>query len=146
MPSPIFLPHFLARGVTWPPLDPDRIPFPAQAPSTADSPMIKTYTSAREQIEEFNRRQSDDMNRRRPFSNVQRRKRFHDRFEKINQNESDDEGQPGPIYGDDSDDGEESWRNADGERLQDFGVDEDVEFYDEDDIPLGVLMEQRRQA
>lgn len=108
--------------------------------------MIKTYTSAREQIEEFNRRQSDDMNRRRPFSNVQRRKRFHDRFEKINQNESDDEGQPGPIYGDDSDDGEESWRNADGERLQDFGVDEDVEFYDEDDIPLGVLMEQRRQA
>jgi len=86
------------------------------------------------------------MNRRRPFSNVQRRKRFHDRVQQLDKNESDDERQPGPIYGDDSDDGEESWRNADGERLRDFGVDEDVEFYDEDDIPLGVLMEQRRQA
>ncbi|KAJ5698700.1 hypothetical protein N7462_000705 [Penicillium macrosclerotiorum] len=56
---------------------------------------------------------------------------------------SDDERQPGPVYGDDSDEGEESWRNAEGERLRDFGVDEDVEFYDEDDIPLGILMEQK---
>lgn len=107
---------------------------------------MKTYASAREEIEAFNRRQSDDINRRLPFSYVQRRKRFHDRVHQTDQDASDDEHQPGPVYGDDSDDGEESWRNADGERLRDFGVDEDVEFYDEDDIPLAVLMEQRRQA
>ncbi|KAH9873647.1 hypothetical protein IAQ61_004271 [Plenodomus lingam] len=44
--------------------------------------------------------------------------------------------------------GEESWRNSEGERLQDFGVDEDVEFYDEqdDDVPLQELLTRRRQA
>ncbi|KAJ5118053.1 Palmitoyltransferase pfa4 [Penicillium atrosanguineum] len=138
--------EFEARGVSWPPPDPDRIPLPAPAPSTSTSPGLQTYASAREEIEAFNRRQSDDMNRRRQFSNVQRRRRFHERVQKVDHDGSEDEGQPGPIYGDDSDDGEESWRNADGERLRDFGVDEDVEFYDEDDIPLAVLMEQRRRA
>ena len=38
--------------------------------------------------------------------------------------------------------GEEAWRNKEGERLADFGVDEVAEFYDEDDIPLSEL--QRR--
>lgn len=111
-----------------------------------DRPSVShTYASAREKIEAFNRRQSDDLKRPRPFSQVQRRKRFHDRFQQEELHEEATERPPGPIYGDESDEGEESWRNADGERLGDFGVDEDVEFYDEDDVPLAVLMEQRRQ-
>lgn len=41
--------------------------------------------------------------------------------------------------------GEEGWRNSEGERLADFGVDEEVEFYDEeDDLPLSVLLARRR--
>ena len=40
------------------------------------------------------------------------------------------------------DEGEEAWRNAEGERLDDFGVDEEVEFYDEEDVPLSVLRER----
>jgi len=46
------------------------------------------------------------------------------------------------------DEGEESWRNSEGERLKDFGVDEDVEFYDEqeDDIPLSELLARRQAA
>lgn len=76
---------------------------------------------------------------------IQRRKRFHDRYQQKEDYENEPERQPGPVYGDQSDEGEESWRNADGERLRDFGVDEEVEFYDEDDIPLAVLMEQRKQ-
>lgn len=69
-------------------------------------------------------------------------------------------------------DGEEAWRNSEGERLQDFGVDEEVEFYDEptvvaggatevsgysagyydggedddDDVPLSELLERKRRA
>lgn len=85
------------------------------------------------------------MNRRRPTSGIQRRKRFHDRYQQEDNYESEEERQSGPVYGDQSDEGEESWRNADGERLRDFGVDEEVEFYDEDDIPLAVLVEQRKQ-
>lgn len=95
-------------------------------------------------MEAFQRRQFNDISRPRPFGDIQRRKRFHERFDKVPPSESDGESQPGPVYGDDSDEGEESWRNAEGERLGDFGVDEDVEFYDEDDVPLAVLMERRR--
>ena len=42
-----------------------------------------------------------------------------------------------------------AWRNSEGERLKDFGVDEDVEFYDEqddDDVPLSELLARKRAA
>jgi palmitoyltransferase len=44
--------------------------------------------------------------------------------------------------------GEAAWRNSEGERLKDFGVDEDVEFYDEqdDDVPLSQLIARRQAA
>lgn len=135
----------LDAGTSWPPPDPDRIPLSVQQSLASESHTPQSYASAREEIEAFKRRQSDDMNRGRPFSEIQRRKRFHDRYQQKDIYESDDERQPGPAYGDQPDEGEESWRNADGERLRDFGVDEDAEFYDEDDIPLAVLMEQRKQ-
>ena len=37
----------------------------------------------------------------------------------------------------------EGWRDSEGDRLGDFGVDEDAEFYDEDDIPLAELLRRR---
>ncbi|KAJ5630351.1 Palmitoyltransferase pfa4 [Penicillium longicatenatum] len=130
-------------GSSWPPPDPDRIPWPVSRPDPNDFP-LQSYSSARDTLEAFRQRQAEDIDRRRPYSEVQRRKRFHDRFEK-EAYESDEDRGPGPVYGDDSDEGEESWRNAEGERLRDFGVDEDVEFYDEDDVPLAVLMQRRKQ-
>ena len=51
----------------------------------------------------------------------------------------DEQPSAGPV-----EEGEESWRNSEGERLKDFGVDEDAEFYDEDDIPLAELLRRRR--
>lgn len=108
--------------------------------------MLKTYSSAREEVEAFRRRQAEDLARTRPFSEIQRRKRFHERYKQEDHRDSDDERGPRPIYGDQSDEGEESWRNAEGERLQDFGVDEEAEFYDEDDVPLGLLLKQRNQG
>lgn len=116
-------------------------------PSRGDGPAApQVYTSAREEFGALKRRQSVDLHRPRPFSEIQRRKRFHDRIQRNARYESDDERGPGPVYGDDSDEGEESWRNAEGERLKDFGVDEDVDFYDEDDIPLAVLLERRKNG
>lgn len=44
------------------------------------------------------------------------------------------------------DQGEEGWRNSEGERLADFGVDEDVEFYDEDDLPLAELLRRKKET
>ncbi|KAJ5455602.1 Palmitoyltransferase pfa4 [Penicillium daleae] len=134
-------------GVSWPPPDPDRIPLPAVSLAAEDgSELLKTYSSAREEVEAFRRRQAEDLARTRPFSEIQRRKRFHERYKQEDRRDSDDERGPRPIYGDQSDGGEESWRNAEGERLQDFGVDEEAEFYDEDDVPLGVLLKQRNQG
>ncbi|KAJ5528244.1 hypothetical protein N7513_012403 [Penicillium frequentans] len=130
-------------GSSWPPPDPDRIPWPMNRADPGDS-SLQSYSSARETVEAFKRRQAEDIDRRRPFAEVQRRQRFHDRFQKESYDSDEDRG-PGPVYGDDSDEGEESWRNAEGERLRDFGVDEDVEFYDEDDVPLAVLMQRRKQ-
>lgn len=36
------------------------------------------------------------------------------------------------------------WRNKEGERLADFGIDEDAEFYDEDNLPLAEIMRRRQ--
>ena len=45
--------------------------------------------------------------------------------------------------------GEEGWRNREGERLADFGVDEVADFYDEaeedEDVPLGQLLARRKR-
>lgn len=110
------------------------------------SELLKTYSSAREEIEAFRRRQAEDLRRTRLFSEIQRRKRFHERYKLQDDRDDDDERGPRPVYGEQSDEGEESWRNAEGERLRDFGVDEDAEFYDEDDVPLAVLMKQRKEG
>ncbi|KAJ5085218.1 hypothetical protein N7532_009989 [Penicillium argentinense] len=138
---------FEDAATTWPPPDPDRIPMPTGGLSVNEPDIPLSYASARDQVKAFEMRQAADMDRRRPYSQVQRRKRFHERLQDEPLYESDEERerQPGPVYGDGPDEGEESWRNAEGERLRDFGVDEDVEFYDEDDLPLGLLIERKRR-
>lgn len=65
-----------------------------------------------------------------------------------------DEGEDEEIFGgvnggsvEGNESGEEGWRNSEGERLKDFGVDEDVEFYDEqgDDLPLSQLLARKKE-
>ena len=36
-----------------------------------------------------------------------------------------------------------AWRDSEGERLEDFGVDEEIDLYDEDDVPLAELIRRR---
>lgn len=40
--------------------------------------------------------------------------------------------------------GKEGWRNSEGDRLDDFGVDENAELFDEDNVPLAELIRKRQ--
>lgn len=110
---------------------------------------------------EFYRRQEADQQRgpiNLDASEIRRRQPFHVRYdhERMERRDSHDEDF---SYGSDNEseekerdwkpqagEGEEGWRNSEGETLNDFGVDVDVEFYDEDDVPLGELMKQKNLA
>lgn len=136
---------------TWPPPDPDRL---YRRRVKEDGPAF-TYRDAELSKEDtlaaFRARQAEDeVRRRKPF--VERLESIRDRgvdddaYEHADDasEEAEDEGRK---YGE-GDEGEEGWRNSEGERLKDFGVDEDVEFYDEqeDDVPLSELLARRQAA
>lgn len=73
-----------------------------------------------------------------------RRRLFHQRYdkEKLRLNAF-----PEPdLYVQGADEGEETWRNREGVNLRDCGVDEEVEFYDEDEIPLAQLLRSRQST
>lgn len=50
---------------------------------------------------------------------------------------------PGQGYYERGFDGEPGWTNSEGDRLRDFGVDEDIED-DDEDVPLGELLRRRK--
>jgi palmitoyltransferase len=148
---------FEDKDAVWPPPDPDRA---YKRPMKAVNGGAFTYQnsdlSAEETMAAFRARQAEDV--------VRRRQPFVERLEALQStNARDDDDGDLYEYGDDASDaedekqergkygdgeGEEGWRNSEGERLKDFGVDEDVEFYDEqeDEIPLAELISRRREA
>jgi palmitoyltransferase len=157
--------------VSWPPPDPDRIPRrPRPVVGQGDPFTIPHFDSAADELEAFRKRQEEDMARRGIDINntsgvIRRRKKFHDRYKDIKKSddkdvefegeEEEEENDDGDVTAEedsgdergldrnvDFDEGEEAWRNGEGERLDDFGVDEDVEFYDEEDVPLSVVRER----
>jgi palmitoyltransferase len=140
---------FEDASTTWPPPDPDRsyrrrVKEDGPAFTYRDAELSKEDTLAA-----FRARQAEDeVRRRKPF--VERMEVLRDERDEYEYDLTDDASEEAEDderkYGE-GDEGEEGWRNSEGERLKDFGVDEDVEFYDEqeDDLPLSVLM-ARRQA
>lgn len=125
-------------SISWPPPDPDRI---VRRPTgVAESPAF-TFTEGdaeEERVAAFRRRQQEDLRRwQGNDGGVHKRRAFHRRFDADAELLDDD------VAGDDES-GEEGWRNHEGERLNDFGVDEDVEFYDEEDVPLAKLIQRRK--
>ena len=128
---------------SWPPPDPDRIPRRTRRPG--DQAFIyepDNQSSRHDEMQAFRERQQVDLRR---FQNgsipVIRQRPFHKRYSSA-EPESENPTQQS-IFTGDSDSGEEGWRDGEGDRLDDFGVDEKVEFYDEDDIPLSELLRQR---
>lgn len=116
-------------------------------------------------IEEFRKRQEADFTRYADAEGeyVVRRRPFHERLEAIHKSthnhaydrdetaiETDDDDESDSedsfLRGENGKDdgGEEAWRNKEGERLADFGVDEVADFYDEDDLPLAEIIRRRK--
>ena len=129
------------ESTTWPPPDPDRIPRKTRKPleSTAFT-HGNASLSNQETLDAFRERQQQDMKRWvGNDSEVQRRRPFLARLQEVTDSET-----KGTKSNMDNSDGEEGWRNSEGERLADFGVDEVAEFYDEDDLPLGEILRRRR--
>lgn len=131
-------------GTSWPPPDPDRMPRLSQ-PAEAQTAFVHDHgeLSPDQEMIAFKQRQQADFEQRAGFYGVQRRKPFHDRFEEDNLRPIENDYAEAD---DDSHSGEEGWRDSDGNRLKDYGVDEDVEFYDEDSIPIAELLRRRREA
>ncbi|KAF2099305.1 zf-DHHC-domain-containing protein [Rhizodiscina lignyota] len=127
-------------SVSWPPPDPDRITRKFAGPEASPVFTVDESESNQARIEAFRQRQQKDLQRWQKGdgeATVRKRKTFHKRFD-------DDDNDTDEPAGDES--GEEGWKNSEGERLKDFGVDEEVEFYDEEDLPLAKLIEKRRAA
>ncbi|KAF2201446.1 zf-DHHC-domain-containing protein [Delitschia confertaspora ATCC 74209] len=140
-------------SLSWPPPDPDRmyrkLPTPPDLAQSSSNGAhhLDANLSPSETLSAFRKRQEEDLiRRRRPF--VQR---LEARVQDQEEHAELDSFQEGWASGDDGEgvaadeDGEEAWRNSEGERLRDFGVDEEVEFYDEEeDVPLSELLARRR--
>ncbi|MCJ1437102.1 Palmitoyltransferase [Xylographa pallens] len=125
--------------VTWPPPDPDRVARKPVFASTDDAFIHQDPdVSERDHLDAFRRRQQEDLKRHQAVeSPAYRRKPFHQRYKEPAMDKENTQDRSLPS------EGEEAWRNSEGDRLNDFGVDEDVEFYDEDDIPLAELLSRR---
>jgi palmitoyltransferase len=140
----------------WPPPDPDRA-YKRHARAEKGDAFVfqdaRMAMSDRETVEAFRKRQDEDV--------VRRRRPFVDRLEESVKGDGDEEYEYDGNASEEEEgegegekekyadgEGEEGWRNSEGERLKDFGVDEDVEFYDEqdDEIPLAQLIARRRAA
>ncbi|MCJ1417053.1 Palmitoyltransferase [Xylographa parallela] len=138
----IVLRNIIDSSVTWPPPDPDRVARKPVFASTEDAFIHQDPdVSNKDHLDAFRRRQQEDLKRRQAVeSPAYRRKPFHQRYKEP---VSDKENTQDTSVSFMASEGEEAWRNSEGDRLNDFGVDEDVEFYDEDDIPLAELLSRR---
>jgi len=112
----------------WPPLDPDKMP---RVQRKVDEDVDIQGVG---EVEEFRRRQAKDY------------ERWGTR-EDVEEGGSDDGDGYESGYESEYEegiDGEEGWTNAEGDRLRDFGVDEDAELLPDDEIPLGELLRLRK--
>lgn len=118
----------------WPPPDPDKMP---RAPRhLGEGPEVQVYENAAEEKEAFRRRQEKDFERRRAVTTAV------DTADESSDSDEDELDEYGEY--EEGLDGEEGWTNSDGERLRDYGVDEEAEILADDDIPLGELLRQRK--
>lgn len=115
----------------WPPPDPDKIPRQRGTPYTKSFIFDGNSVSNQDYVEAFRKRQSQDLGRlnnkrhgaHRPSNNPVDRPSFNS-----------DRDQKQKVL----------WKNSEGESLHDFGVDEEAERCDEDNLTLSELLRWRR--
>ena len=137
---------FNGRKGMWPPPDPDKIRrgtqgWPGAASRVAaDAGLDENayYESPEDRKAAFARRQDEDIRRRR----VQRAQLMAE-LEEVDGDEDEDGGWEGPPL----------WTNSEGDRLWDYGVDEDVEVVmpqsldsEDEDVPIAELIRRRKKA
>ncbi|OBT44695.1 hypothetical protein VE00_04364 [Pseudogymnoascus sp. WSF 3629] len=136
--------------VTWPPPDPDRM---AQEPWTRGEGERKErflHGDGGDEVQEFRRRQQLDYEKRGLVGRGLdgRNRQVSGAPGSYDWLELDGEGDGSEYEGQDEDaGGSDGWFNSDGDRLRDYGVDEEAELVDweeDDDIPLGELLRRRR--
>jgi palmitoyltransferase len=117
---------FEDEGKSWPPPDPDKMPRNWR-PSAEE---VREYKSREEEIEAFKKRQQKD----------------YERWEGKTSNKIEDldDSEEYESEYEEGLDGEEGWTNSEGDRLRDYGVDEEAEVLADDDIPLGELLRRRK--
>ena len=113
----------------WPPPDPDKMPRAER--HMRESLGEREFESARDEKESFRRRQQKDYERWGAKKNRVEAAKEEDSEEYESEYE---EGM----------DGEEGWTNSDGDRLRDYGVDEEADVQADDEIPLGELLRRRK--
>ncbi|TVY84962.1 Palmitoyltransferase pfa4 [Lachnellula suecica] len=118
---------FEDESKTWPPPDPDKMP--RSGHSLDDDAQLREFGNAEEEKAAFKKRQHDDYARRNKKSGE-----YEDGYNEIDYDSEYEEGM----------DGEEGWTNSDGDRLRDYGVDEEAEVLADDDIPLSELIRRRK--
>lgn len=117
---------FEDQGKSWPPPDPDKMPRNWRPPLAE----VEQYESRGEEIEAFKKRQQKDYER----WNGKTEERLQEIADSDEYESEYEEGM----------DGEEGWTNSEGDRLRDYGVDEEAEVIADDDIPLGELLRRRK--
>jgi palmitoyltransferase len=122
---------FEDEGKVWPPPDPDKLP---RVQRKVDDDVDVGDVG---DVETFRRRQRED------WSERSRKTKAPLKNEPYNTTPV-DEGDDYESEVEEGIDGEEGWTNAEGDRLRDFGVDEDAELVAEDEIPLGELLRRRK--
>ncbi|KAL8304994.1 hypothetical protein RB597_004051 [Gaeumannomyces tritici] len=151
---------FNRREGMWPPPDPEKLRrarqggWPARRNgSEGDAVTAASCSSPEDMKAAFRARQERDLLRRRKGwsqqpSGIIAELEEHEGLEVL---DGDYPGDQGGEVGDEDGgyyeqgmDGEPGWTNADGDRLRDFGVDEDAE--EEDDVPIAELLRRRRAA
>lgn len=132
---------FEDEGTQWPPVDPDKLPRSTTQIQIDQNDNAFTHGDG-DEVQAFKKRQQEDYKRwetmRQNNSRVGSKLRSSATTATSNRAES-SEGE----Y-EEGMDGESSWTNSDGDRLRDYGVDEEAEMILEDDIPLGELLRRRR--
>lgn len=132
----------------WPPLDPEKIrraarSWPAGKRDYAAELLeleLELDASPDEQKRAFKARQEADLRRRRAASQLGEDRVDLDYPDDEPDDDDDDNARDGPH--DPASVGK--WTNSDGERLWDYGVDEDAESGPDDDVPLAELLRRRR--
>jgi palmitoyltransferase len=94
-------------------------------------------------VEEFRKRQAEDLKRWDKDAEIRRRQPFHKRYteDAVRKNDTSNPD----LYVGGAGEGEESWRDSEGQRLHDFGLDEEAEFYDDDEVPLAKLTGSQKE-